>query len=187
MTSLYGIRPYGMCLMFLMLLLFVGACQAPPSTPAPGPLTDQEREALVIEKFQPVIDHLKTAINDKNAGITPFTKEGNEYEPRVSRYLVPLLIDRLVREGIALIERRDLDEVVTELERQMSDLIDEGTTVEVGMISGVELLVLGRVKDLTRTVYRIEIKLVDLETAKIVLAESIDLPRELLPIKFGGV
>ncbi|MHC4944490.1 MAG: CsgG/HfaB family protein [Planctomycetota bacterium] len=170
----------------LLIVLFVApACRQ--SEPAPAPMTDKEREVRVAELMEPVIEGLKTAIEERSAGITPFRKEGADYEPRVSRYLIPFILDRLVQEGTTVIERRDLEEVVKELELQLSDLVDEETTVEVGNISGVELLILGTVKDLTRSTYRIELKVVDLETAKILLTKQVDIPRNLLPIKYGGL
>jgi hypothetical protein len=169
----------------LFLLIVASACQQPE--PAPAPMTDRDREAQVAELMEPMMESLKAVIGERSAGITSFRKEGADYEPRVSRYLVPFITDRLVEEGMNVIERRDLDEVVKELELQLSDLVDEETTVEVGNISGVELLLMGTVKDLTRSTYRIELKAVDIETAKILLNRHVDIPRNLLPIKYGGL
>ncbi|MFH1999867.1 MAG: hypothetical protein ABIK28_09310 [Planctomycetota bacterium] len=170
----------------LILLCLTFACRTASPVPGEEPLTDAMREARIDALLDPVIVGLKQAIQDRKAGMASFTKEGQDYEPTVSRYLVPRIIDRLVRDGVIVIERRDLDKVVREIEQQMSDMMDESTCVEPGLISGVDLLVLGTVQDRSLGVYRIGIKVLDLETATIRWTGHADLPREFLPVKFGG-
>lgn len=174
-------------LFIVCLFCLTFACETtPPPPPEDPPMTDEMREARVDELLDPVMKGLKETIGSKKAGIASFAKQGADYEPRVSKYLVPRFIDKLVREGVTLIERRDLDKIVREIEQQMSDMVDESTTVEPGMISGVELLVLGTVQDKSMSVYRIGIKVLDVETATIVWTGFADLPRRFLPVKFGG-
>jgi len=176
-------------IIIMTLLCLSFACETlppDPVDPVEPAMTDAEREARIDALLDPVMLGLKETIGAKKAGMASFTKVGVDYEPRVSKYLVPRFIDRLVRDGVTLIERRDLDKVVREIEQQMSDLVDESTTVEAGLISGVDLLVLGTVQDQSLEVYRIGIKVLDVETAKIIWTKHADLPREFLPVKFGG-
>ena len=169
----------------LVFFLLLPACST--TADQQGPLTDQEREAKVDALLAPAVARLNETIGDRRAGVTGFLKEDADYEPRVSHYIAPCLTARLVELGATLVERRDLDRVMEALVQEMSDAIDEDTRVEIGRIAGAELLVLGTVKDLTRSVYRLHLKLMDLETGKILLSAEVDIPRSLLPIKYGGV
>lgn len=171
---------------FVMLLFTPGCHQASVSPQDPKPYAGSEREKEVDVLLKPLVDRLKTEVGEKRVGFTPLRKEGAEYEPRVSRYLVPRMIQHLVEEEVAVFERRDLDEVVQELALQISDLTEADTAVDVGRISGVDLLVVGTVRDVSLNVYRIRIKLLDLETARIVMVDQVDIPRKLLPVKYGG-
>jgi len=151
------------------------------------PLTDQEREAKVDALLAPAVSSLKEAIGDRRAGVAGLLKEGANFEPRVSKYIAPRMTARLVEAGATMVERRDLDRVMEALVQEMSDVIDEDTRVEIGRMAGAELLVLGTVKDLTRSIYRLLLKLLDLETGKILMTVEVDIPRSLLPIQYGGV
>lgn len=175
-----------MRILFVLLLFAPGCHQASVSPEDQKPYADSQREKEVDVLLKPMVDRLITEVGEKRVGITPFRKEGAEYEPRVSQYLVPRITQHLVEQKIAVFERRDLDEVVEELALQMSDLTEADTTVDVGHISGVDLLVIGTVRDVSLNVYRIRIKLLDLETARILMVDQVDIPRKLLPVKYGG-
>lgn len=169
----------------LLISVALGACKQAPKDD--NPLTDAEREIAVDALLSPLAERLVLDIGDKRAGVAPFDKEGQDYEPRVSRYITPRLIDQLEAADVKVHERRDLDAVVRELKLQLSDMVDEDTRVEMGNISGVDLLVIGTVKDQSLSVYRIAVKLIDVKTAEILMAEFVDLPRELLPVAYGGL
>ena len=100
--------------------------------------------------------------------------------------MISRLTNLLVADGASVIERRDLDKIIAELKFQLSDLVDESTRVAIGEISGIDALVLGTVKDLSLSVYRIDIKLEEMETARILMTASVDVNRKYLPVKFGG-
>jgi hypothetical protein len=117
----------------LVFLLLLPACAS--TDEQPQPLTAEEREAKVDALLEPAAVRLKTTIGDRRAGVTRFVKEGADFEPRVSQYIVPRLTDRLVEAGAAMVERRELDK----------------------------------------------------ETGKILMTEDVDIPRSLLPVKYGGL
>jgi hypothetical protein len=174
--------------LFLVLLCLAAGCQQPEPSPVPKPeLTGAEREARIQALLTPLADRMRAALGPSRVGITAFRKDGEEYEPRVSRYLGPLLQSRLIQEGVSVVERDDLERVMEELTLQTSDLFNEDTCAEVGRLAGVKVLILTTVKDLSLTVYRIELKGVDVETGKILILDRLDVPRELLPIKYGGI
>jgi len=176
----------------LLLILIALGCAGPsgknPVDPAPGPeeMTEAEREAEVDALLLPVAQKIKTVAGEAKVGLGQFLKDGREYEPAVSRYVIARLTKLLVDDGVSVIERRDLDKVIAELKFQLSDLVDENTRVEIGEISGIDALVLGTVQDLSLSVYRIDIKLEEMATARILMTESVDLNRKYLPVKFGG-
>ena len=169
----------------LILLLLTAACRHAPPTPAL--LSAKEREARVDALLTPLAEKLIQTTGNRTVAMTPFRKEKADFEPRVSIYILPRLRDQLVKARVTVITREDLDRVLKEHELQSSDLIDRGTAVKLGQISGAQALVAGTVRDLNPRVYRLEIKLLDLTTATILLTETVDIPRELLPIAYGGI
>ncbi len=179
--------------MLSMVLIFfalgcAGTSQETPKDPAQGAeeMTEAQREAQVDALLLPVARKLKSVAGETKIGFGQFLKDGRDFEPAVSRYAIARLTHLLVADGVSVIERRDLDKIIAELKFQLSDLVDGNTRVKIGEISGIDALVLGTVQDLSLTVYRIDIKLEDMETARILMTESVDLNRKFLPIKYGG-
>lgn len=181
---------YTMLSMFLILvgLGCAGPSQEAPKNPAPGAteMTEAEREAQIDALLLPVAQKLKSLAGENKIGFGQFLKDGRDFEPALSRYVISRLTNLLVADGASVIERRDLDKIIAELKFQLSDLVDESTRVAIGEISGIDALVLGTVKDLSLSVYRIDIKLEEMETARILMTASVDVNRKYLPVKFGG-
>ncbi len=176
-------------LVHMILIALVVGCTGPsPRTPIDpaDDLTEADREARVVALLQPVVAKLTDLAGEKKIGFGQFLKDGRDFEPAVSRYVISRLTKLLVAGGAKLIERRDLDKIIAELEFQLSDLVNSDTRVAIGELSGIDMLLLGTVQDLSLNVYRIEIKLEEMQTARILMTESIDLDRKYLPVKFGG-
>jgi hypothetical protein len=170
-----------------MLLILAAGCGTTSKEKEADALSDAEREARIDALLEKPVARIGAAVGDLRVGIGRFTKEGGDYEPRVSRYIVPRLTDALVRSGVTVVERRELQQVLDGLALEMSDFIDEESRVEIGRLAGAQVLVLGTWRDLTRTVYRLHMKFLDLATGRIFLMEEVDVPRSLLPVPYGGL
>ena len=78
---------------------------------------------------------------------------------------------RLLRLGNNVLERRDIEHVVSELEFQTSGLVDDDQAVSIGHMLGATKIITGKGKNLV-DYYRIEIKVIDVETSRVVFDES---------------
>ena len=84
------------------------------------------------------------------------------------------LQQRLLKLGRNVLERRDIGSVVSELEFQTSGLVDDDQAVSIGHMLGATKIVTGRGRNLI-DYYRIEIKMIDVETSEVVLQNSFNI------------
>lgn len=77
-----------------------------------------------------------------------------------------------------VVERKQLSTILDELEFSLSDLAEQDSIVQIGNMSGANLLVLGSVFEVGNDV-QINVKLVETENAEILLSDSIQMPRNV--------
>jgi curli biogenesis system outer membrane secretion channel CsgG len=118
--------------------------------------------------------------------VLPFRKEGRDFEPAVSRYVGPRIIEKLLKAGVRVLERAELDRVMEELEKQMSDLFSAEAQAKAGQMAGADAVVLGTVRDEGLSAYELEVKLVDIATGEILATTRASLNRADLPVSYGG-
>jgi TolB-like protein len=70
------------------------------------------------------------------------------------------------------VERRDLEKAITEQELALSGLVDDATAARVGRLAGARYALLGSASIIGEQM-RLSCRLIDIETAEIVYAESV--------------
>ncbi|MEW5854266.1 MAG: FlgO family outer membrane protein [Myxococcota bacterium] len=106
--------------------------------------------------------------------VLPFdnTSKSGELEP-LRKGLADMLITDLKQSArVQLVERERLQEVMHELKLQQSDVVDVRTAQRLGRILGVEYLVMGSFLEVLGQ-FRLDARLVRVETAEIVAAEGV--------------
>jgi|GEM_PF-6536937 len=118
----------------------------------------QYRNSLAILDF---VDESETS-QSRNLGFA-FSEMVAEH---ISRY----------REEFRLVERNRIESVFDEQNLQLSGLTED-SAVRIGSIVGADLLLLGSIFDVGSQL-RVAVKLVDVESSEILLAESVDFPKD---------
>lgn len=110
-------------------------------------------------------------------------EDGFEYarRTRLGFSVSELLASHLIRnaKGLRVVERKQLDRVLSELELQLSGFLSEPEAARLGDLVGADLLLLGSVSEAGEDVI-IVARLVETDTGAALLSESITVPRSVL-------
>ena len=172
---------------FVFIAIYAAGCASSSSTTKSN---KKPMKPTAIELSMPsgwddsIIDRIKEGKGlKKRVAVLEFT--GNsEFDGKVDLKLSDLLITSLVKSGkFDVIERTQIELVLNEQKLGMSGIIDESTAAEVGRILGAEYVIFGVVTSATQqnidkfayTLVVIEtsidVRVIDAETGKIIVAE----------------
>ena len=107
--------------------------------------------------------------------ITEFTY-GDEFND-FSRNIQDILYTNLIQRGMTVVEREKMEQVLNELGKSFSGMIDFSTAAEIGKILGVEAIVVGTVADMGNYV-DLRARLVDVEKGAAITAAQIDVVKD---------
>ena len=107
--------------------------------------------------------------------ITEFTY-GNEFND-FTRNVQDILYTNLIQRGMTVVEREKIDQVLEELGKSFSGMIDFSTAAEIGKMLGVEAIVVGTVADMGNSV-DLRARLVDVEKGAAITAAQIDVVKD---------
>ena len=68
---------------------------------------------------------------------------------------------------VRVVERKNIEEILEEYKFQASGLIDEGTAIEIGKLSGADIIVIGSINRVGGIFY-LNIKLIEVKTGEII-------------------
>ena len=103
--------------------------------------------------------------------ITEFTY-GDEFND-FTRNVQDILYTNLIQRGMTVVEREKIDQVLEELGKSFSGMIDFSTAAEIGKMLGVEAIVVGTVADMGNSV-DLRARLVDVEKGAAITAAQVD-------------
>jgi len=93
-----------------------------------------------------------------------------------------LATELLGRPGLRVIERHQLQDLLTEQKLALSGRVDESTAIEIGKLVGAQYMIYGQVTSIA-TQLRMDMRAVDVETSEIVEAQKMnDTTEELLSV-----
>jgi TolB-like protein len=107
--------------------------------------------------------------------ITEFTY-GDEFND-FSRNVQDILYTNLIQRGMTVVEREKMEQVLNELGKSFSGMIDSSTAAEIGKMLGVEAIVVGTVADMGNSV-DLRARLVDVEKGAALTAAQIDVVKD---------
>ena len=107
--------------------------------------------------------------------ITEFTY-GNEFND-FTRNVQDMLYTNLIQRGMTVVEREKMEQVLNELGKSFSGMIDSSTAAEIGKMLGVEAIVVGTVADMGNSV-DLRTRLVDVEKSAAITAAQIDVVKD---------
>jgi curli biogenesis system outer membrane secretion channel CsgG len=132
------------------------------------------------QDFHPLASSVSQRISvsgRKSVAVTDFTDlDGNP--TKLGRFLAEEFSNSLFSEakGFDVIDRTHLKTILQEHKLATSGLIDPATARKLGQIAGVETLVTGTLTPFEEYV-RLSLKVLDTETAKIIAASTMDVPK----------
>ena len=107
--------------------------------------------------------------------ITEFTY-GDEFND-FTRNVQDILYTNLIQRGMTVVEREKMEQVLEELGKSFSGMIDSATAAEIGKMLGVEAIVVGTVADMGNSV-DLRTRLVDVEKGTAITAAQIDVVKD---------
>lgn len=107
--------------------------------------------------------------------ITEFTY-GDEFND-FTRNVQDILYTNLIQRGMTVVEREKMEQVLNELGKSFSGMIDSATAAEIGKMLGVEAIVVGTVADIGNSV-DLRTRLVDVEKGSAITAAQIDVVKD---------
>jgi len=107
--------------------------------------------------------------------ITEFTY-GDEFND-FTRNIQDILYTNLIQRGMTVVEREKMEQVLNELGKSFSGMIDFSTAAEIGKMLGVEAIVVGTVADMGNSV-DLRVRLVDVEKGAAITAAQVDLVKD---------
>ena len=116
----------------------------------------------------PVIqaDTVKAEKVPLHAAVFNFTEGSKEYEGKGESIGKLLNAFLSTKEGIYLVERAEIEKLLSEQELSLSSQIDTSSSIKVGAITGAEILVSGRVFGAGKKTYLVA-KIISTETSKV--------------------
>lgn len=115
--------------------------------------------------------------------ITEFTY-GDEFND-FTRNVQDILYTNLIQRGMTVVEREKMEQVLEELGKSFSGMLDSSTAAEIGKMLGVEAIVVGTVADMGNSV-DLRVRLVDVEKGAAITAAQIDVVQDTIIIKLLG-
>ena len=107
--------------------------------------------------------------------ITEFTY-GDEFND-FTRNVQDILYTNLIQRGMTVVEREKMEQVLEELGKSFSGMLDFSTAAEIGKMLGVEAIVVGTVADMGNSV-DLRVRLVDVEKGAAITAAQIDVVKD---------
>lgn len=145
------------------LVLAVTVTALASARPAPAPAQDVPRVA--------VLDFTGFMMGDGNAAVS------------LGKAIAAMLVTEFSgREGIQVIERAELNEMLREQDLALSGRLDESSAIEIGKLLGVQYVITGQATDIVGNL-RMDIRAIDVETSEIVaVLKMSDRTTELLSV-----
>ena len=132
---------------------------------------------IVIQEGDKVYQEMKKVTR---IAITEFTY-GDEFND-FTRNVQDILYTNLIQRGMKVVEREKMEQVLEELGKSFSGMLDFSTAAEIGKMLGVEAIVVGTVADMGNSV-DLRVRLVDVEKGAAITAAQIDVVQDTIIIK----
>ena len=112
-------------------------------------------------------------IQDKKLAVVGITSGTKNVDEETASGVMVFIENAFVNVGkVRVVDRQNIAKIVKEYEFQQSDLTDQSTAVEIGKLSGADIIVIGSISYVGKRYY-LNIKLISVETGEII-GSSID-------------
>jgi Mg-chelatase subunit ChlD len=150
-------------------------------------IDDEEREETLKKLFEMALSQLVdySSFNLSpgiRAAVLPITAMNEDMAPTAEYFTEQLILSldssESMREIFRQVERKDLQSILTEMELQLSGLVEESQAAQVGLILGAEVLIIGKLY-LKEGCYELFLKLLRVKNGEILSVTKAILDRKL--------
>ncbi len=107
-------------------------------------------------------------IQDRKLAVISLDTQTAEVDEETAAGIIVFVENAFVNVGkVRVVERKNIEEILTEYEFQSTGLIDENTAIEIGKLSGADIIVIGSINRVGGIFY-LNIKLIDVKTGEII-------------------
>jgi len=146
-------------------------------------INEEEKDETLKKLFDMAISQLIDyssikIIQGTRLAVIPFSTTEDSLKAITEYFTEQSTISFSMNNVFTLIERENLNEIIQETEFQVSDIVDEETTVRLGKVLGAEVLIIGTVYSRGQH-YELFLKLLRVETAEILSVTKLKIDRAL--------
>ncbi len=107
-------------------------------------------------------------IQDRELAVISLNTETTHVDEETAKGIIVFVENAFVNVGkVRVIDRKNIEKILSEYKFQSSGLVDENTAIEVGKLSGADIIVIGSINRVGGIFY-LNIKLIDVKTAEII-------------------
>ena len=137
-----------------------------PSILAAGPYDDMVKEMITAKKIEK-----KAAV-----AILPFNYSE---DPSVGEFIAEELTRAMIKSGVKVVERRQLDKLIKEISLQQTGLITDTGAAQIGKAAGAKYMILGSVAEFRKYGYenkglKVSARLVEVATFNVEAASTVE-------------
>ncbi len=130
--------------------------------------TSTESEQQRQERYESDFYKKLGQIQDKKLAVMGITSGTRTVDEETTSGVMVFIENAFVNVGkVRVVDRQNIAKIVQEYEFQAGDLTDETTAVEIGKLSGADIIVIGSIS-YVGNIYYLNIKLISVETAEII-------------------
>jgi hypothetical protein len=130
--------------------------------------TTVEDEQQRQERYESEFYKKLGRIQDKKLAVVGITSRTKNIDEETASGVMVFIENAFVNVGkVRVVDRENITKIVKEYEFQQSDLTDESTAVEIGKLSGADIIVIGSISYVGEIFY-LNIKIISVETAEII-------------------
>ncbi len=125
--------------------------------------TEQEKRSFESDYYKKL-----GMIQDRKLAVMGINRGTKNVDEETATGLMVFIENGFVNVGkVRVVDRQNITKIVKEYEFQQSDLTDETTAVEIGKLTGADIIVIGSISYVGKRFY-LNIKLISVETAEII-------------------
>ncbi len=118
--------------------------------------------------FQSEYYHRLGKIQDRKLAIVSFDAQTSYVDDETAKGIIVFVENAFVNVGkVRVVDRKHIEEIQKENKFQASGMVDEDTAIELGKLSGADIIVIGSINRVGGVFY-LNIKLIDVESAEII-------------------
>jgi len=146
-------------------------------------ISDEEREETLKKLFKAaasqLVDFSSIQLPDKiPTSVVPFALADKKLAAASEYFTEQMIFSLQGNVKFKLVERKDLQKILSEMKLQSSDLLDEKSTVKLGKLLGAQMLISGKLYAREKG-YELFIKLLRVETGEILAVTKLLIAKDL--------